>query len=650
MINIAVASDDFNETTDSTNSNFTSTQTLSNFTSIQTLIDEADDGDTIYLNNNTYTNEGESIKINKSITIEGSDNTVLDACEKSNIFVIDENVTVNLNRFTLTNSLNKDKESTMLNKGNLTMNNLKITNSKGSVIYTTNTSKLTIIDSEFNSNSQGSVLTIDKGTVLIKGSIFKNSSSSNGGAIYLKKGILDIYDTLFIENTAQIGGVIYNREGTLNVYSSRFRQNKATNGGAIHNIGNLTIANCEFTQQITSNMGGALNIIKGTAVISDSKFIKNSKADQGGCISNIDGTIYITNCEFSSNVVKNYGAAIDNGGFIDIKDSIFRDNTGYGAGAIDNGGTLIINNSQFIDNFVTKNGGTIDSKGMLTITYCTFKNNEALGQGGAIIIRGNTTVTNSKFIDNKGGVGDAIYLNNISYSINGNWWGSNNPDFSKLLNCIPDDLTWINITSDITDNNTNDSPNIGSIITSKIICNNINTVFNINKNLIITLKDIKGNPIKNAKINVKVNNKNYAKVTNNNGQIQIALSLAPKTYTATITYAGNDQYTGSYCKSKIVITKALPKITANKKTFKIKTKIKKYAITLKDNKGKAIKKVKVTLKVKGKKYTAKTNAKGKATFNMKKLTKKGKYKAYITYAGNAYYKKVTKSVTITIKK
>ena len=84
--------------------------------------------------------------------------------------------------------------------------------------------------------------------------------------------------------------------------------------------------------------------------------------------------------------------------------------------------------------------------------------------------------------------------------------------------------------------------------------------------------------------------------------------------------------------------------------MQLKTKTKKYAVVLKDSKNKAIKKVKVTLKVKGKTYKATTNSKGKATFKITKLTKAGSYKAAVKFAGNAYYKASAKSVKITVKK
>ena len=100
---------------------------------------------------------------------------------------------------------------------------------------------------------------------------------------------------------------------------------------------------------------------------------------------------------------------------------------------------------------------------------------------------------------------------------------------------------------------------------------------------------------------------------------------------------------------KITINKEKTKITAKKKTFKKAKKVKKYQITLKNSKNKAVNNVKVTLKVKGKTYKAKTNAQGKAIFKIKKLTKKGKFKATITFKGDAYYIKSNKNVKIKVK-
>ena len=124
----------------------------------------------------------------------------------------------------------------------------------------------------------------------------------------------------------------------------------------------------------------------------------------------------------------------------------------------------------------------------------------------------------------------------------------------------------------------------------------------------------------------------------------------PKTYIAKISFAGNTYFLASSTTAKVVVKKATPKLTAKAKTFKVNVKTKKYTITLKNNKGKVMKKAKLTLKVGKKTYKATTNSKGKATFKITKLTKKGKYTAVIKYAGNKYYKALSKKVKITVKK
>ena len=182
-------------------------------------------------------------------------------------------------------------------------------------------------------------------------------------------------------------------------------------------------------------------------------------------------------------------------------------------------------------------------------------------------------------------------------------------------------------------------------IASKLTANNVTATYNVNKNLIISLKDSDGNPIQNISVSVDLGSvKNY--VTDEKVPVQ---KLVPKTYVAKIKFKGNSHYIESETADVVVVKKATPKIGAKAKTFKVKTKTKKYAITLKNNKKQALKNTKVYLKVKGKTYAAKTNSKGKATFKITKLTKKGKFNAAITYKGNKYYKKVTKKTKIIIK-
>ena len=70
---------------------------------------------------------------------------------------------------------------------------------------------------------------------------------------------------------------------------------------------------------------------------------------------------------------------------------------------------------------------------------------------------------------------------------------------------------------------------------------------------------------------------------------------------------------------------------------------------MKNSKNKVMKKVKLQIKVGGKKYKATTNSKGKATFKITKLTKKAKYIAVVKYLGNKNYKALSKKVVITVK-
>jgi hypothetical protein len=172
----------------------------------------------------------------------------------------------------------------------------------------------------------------------------------------------------------------------------------------------------------------------------------------------------------------------------------------------------------------------------------------------------------------------------------------------------------------------------------------------------INLPGAKGN------LTVTVDGKdNYTKALENGSATVSVPELSAGKHNITVTYSGDNKY-ASISKNTTVdvpakntpakppaVKKQATKITAKKKTFKASKKVKKYTITLKAGK-KPVSKVQVTIKVGKKTYKAKTNAKGKATFKIKKLTKKGKYKAVIKFKGNKNYKASSKKVKITVKK
>lgn len=170
------------------------------------------------------------------------------------------------------------------------------------------------------------------------------------------------------------------------------------------------------------------------------------------------------------------------------------------------------------------------------------------------------------------------------------------------------------------------------------------------------LTDINGNPLANKIIQIAVNKKIYNVTTDKQGKAGIRINLiSASTYTYTASFKGDDTYNAApLVSSKLTVTKKSTSIKASAKTFKAKAKTKKISVTLKTVKNKFDGKTylkkgkKITLKINGKTYTAKTNAKGVAKFNIK-LTKKGKFKTVIKFAGDKTYKASEKSIKITIK-
>ena len=166
----------------------------------------------------------------------------------------------------------------------------------------------------------------------------------------------------------------------------------------------------------------------------------------------------------------------------------------------------------------------------------------------------------------------------------------------------------------------------------------------------VTLKDEAGNALANKTIQFVFNGKITKVTTDKNGKAKVLIGTATKgTYYMTASFLGDDDYNACVATQKVKINPQKTKIVAKKKTFKRSKKVKKYTVTLKAANGKAIKGKKIVLTINKKKYTKKTNKKGKAVFKLKKLSRKKTYKAKIKFAGDNYFKKSSKTVKIKIK-
>jgi parallel beta-helix repeat protein len=190
----------------------------------------------------------------------------------------------------------------------------------------------------------------------------------------------------------------------------------------------------------------------------------------------------------------------------------------------------------------------------------------------------------------------------------------------------------------------------GTPLNTTLTVSNLNIYPNSNQQLVVTLKDSNGIAVVGETVSIKLNSKNYDVSTDSEGKAKLKVSISKeRTYTASITYAGDDiDYLKSYASAKVVVKKQTTKIISSNVNM-IPKMAEYYSITLKDALGKAIANQKVTFKVNGKTYTKKTNSKGVAKLKLKFSKNKKTYKISIKFKGNDQYKAVSKTNKITVK-
>ena len=191
-----------------------------------------------------------------------------------------------------------------------------------------------------------------------------------------------------------------------------------------------------------------------------------------------------------------------------------------------------------------------------------------------------------------------------------------------------------------------------TIVAKAMTTTTVNTKINgknAGKNFAITLKDSNGNVLANKQVMISLDGKIYKCTTNANGVSTVKIALSKKgTYPVVVSFLGDDKYNGSFAVAKVKVNPQKVKLTVTKKTYKASKKTKYLYATLKATNKKAIKGKKLVFTVNGKKYTAKTNAKGIAKVKVK-LSKKKTYKVTVKFAGDNTFKKITKKGKVVIK-
>ncbi|WP_298500036.1 C1 family peptidase [uncultured Methanobrevibacter sp.] len=172
-------------------------------------------------------------------------------------------------------------------------------------------------------------------------------------------------------------------------------------------------------------------------------------------------------------------------------------------------------------------------------------------------------------------------------------------------------------------------------------------------NFTVQLKDASGKVLANKTVLIGYNGKCLERTTDENGFANVQINLvAANRLTFAVAFLGDENYDATMSVYLITIVKKPVNMTASSKTYKASAKTKSYTVSLStipgvDGKTYFAAGKKVTMRINGVTYTAKTNDKGQATFKIN-ITKKGIYAATVAYAGDNTYESVSKNVKITI--
>ena len=155
-------------------------------------------------------------------------------------------------------------------------------------------------------------------------------------------------------------------------------------------------------------------------------------------------------------------------------------------------------------------------------------------------------------------------------------------------------------------------------------------------------------PLAGRVIVFKINDKTYKKRTDNDGKAGININEPKGVYTLSYSYGGEDNINPASGSVKITVKQGMPvKISRNNYLVYLNKKAGNFKVKLTDARGLPLKSKKIVFKVKGKKYTRKTDSSG--VCKLKIRLKTGNYKVKAYFAKTSVYNKYSKTFTVKVK-
>ena len=426
------------------------------FSDVQNGINQARSGDTIYLNNHTFTGSGSEISVaggwfsNKDkITIDGSINpnkggtgnemSIVDAKLSSRVFNIGAS-SITLKNIIITNGKYSGRDANgagVYSSGsNLVLENCVISNceasssSRGDVhsaLYSENTvtlSRCTLVN-----NKATSTYNTVTNSYVVRTASFDGSMTD----CIVRDNYVSSIGTMAI-------GITIVGSSSNKVTNTKFMNNYATStngnafGAALQVLG--TVSNCTFeynqaNSDVNNSHAGALCFRPGSTVY-NCTFIGNIA--YRGAATTFHASGELKDCIFINNTATGFGGAISTGydgttgQKVKISNSYFEGNAAPIGGAITtHGNDITVDNSTFISNKAADDGGAVyvvDDG--ITVLNSNFGNNSAKNHAGAIYVKGNNVkIQNATFVNNSAHFAGAVrvegnYVNVLNATFIGN--------------------------------------------------------------------------------------------------------------------------------------------------------------------------------------------------------------------------------------